>query len=154
MSASRVDNIFMVAADVRAVTFDEKKGVDEQGDHDGKDILRLAKHKIHVCWYGSDNALLLRRAEVWSNRGRAAIGRNGLYNDYSKKEDLIDHKGKLINKIAADELTKEGKVIGPWNETVRGKNYYLGHNYQTEDKALEYYLTSMKEYCDPDSDKC
>ena len=101
--------------------------------------MRLAKHKIHVCWYGSDNALLLRRAEVWSNRGRAAIGRNGLYNDYSKKEDLIDHKGKLINKIAADELTKEGKVIGPWNETVRGKNYYLGHNYQTEDKALEYY---------------
>ena len=116
--------------------------------------MRLAKHKIHVCWYGSDNALLLRRAEVWSNRGRAAIGRNGLYNDYSKKEDLIDHKGKLINKIAADELTKEGKVIGPWNETVRGKNYYLGHNYQTEDKALEYYLTSMKEHCDPDSDKC
>ena len=104
--------------------------------------------------------MLVRRAEVWSNRGRGeylgrpAIGRNGLYNDYSKKEDLIDHKGKLINKIAADELTKEGKVIGPWNETVRGKNYYLGHNYQTEDKALEYYLENMKEHCDPDSDKC
>ena len=135
-SAFQFDNIFMVAADVRATTFDEVKGVDETGDHDGKDIARLAKHKIHVCWYGSDNALLLRRAEVWSNRGRAAIGRNGLY-EYSKEEDLIKHEGKLCEKYC-DE----------WNQELSFWGRRLGHNYQKEDKALEYYLTNMKEHCD------
>ena len=38
--AFRFDNIFMVAADVRAGPSTRKKGVDEQGDHDGKDIVR------------------------------------------------------------------------------------------------------------------
>ena len=142
------DNIFMVAADVRAVTFDEKKGVEEVTvtvngkkekvlDHDGKDLLRLAKHKIHVCWYGSDLALLGRRAEVWSNRGRAAIGRNGLY-EYSKEEDLIDHKGKLCEK----------KCDG-WNgQQDSWAKRRLGHNYQTEKDALEYYRLEMKNNCD------
>ena len=35
-----------------------------------------------------------------------------------------------------------------WNETVPLYMRWMGHNYQTEDKALEYYLTSMKEHCD------
>ena len=68
--------------------------------------------------------------------------------------DCLPTKFKDANNNILDGGQREGKVIGPWNETVRGKNYYLGHNYQTEDKALEYYLTSMKEHCDPDSDKC
>ena len=108
-----------------------------QGDHDGKDIVRLPKHKNHVCWYRSDRALLVRRAEVWANRGRPAIGRNGLDNDYSKKEDLIEHEGKLCEKYCDD-----------WNQELSFWGRRLGHNYQKEDKALEYYLTSMTEHCD------
>ena len=91
-----------------------------------------------MCWYRSDRALLVRRAEVWSNRGRAAIGRNGLYNDYSKKEDLIeplDPKGKLIDH----EWNKDGPAFSMG---------VSGHNYQMHDTALEYYLTNMKEHCD------
>ena len=50
--AFKFDNIFMVASDVRATTFDVKKGYckveDGDGhkdyDHDGADIVRLAKH--------------------------------------------------------------------------------------------------------------
>ena len=30
-----------------------------------KDILRLTKHKIHVCWYEGDGALLVRRPLNW-----------------------------------------------------------------------------------------
>ena len=88
-------------------------------------------------WYGSDLALLGRRAEVWSNRGRAAIGRNGLY-EYSKEEDLIDHKGKLCEK----------KCDG-WNgQQDSWAKRRLGHNYQTEKDALEYYRLEMKNNCD------
>ena len=111
--------------------------------------MRLAKHKIHVCWYGSDLALLGRRAMPNSNYGRAAIGRNGLDNDYSKEKDLIEPlhpEGKLVDKLAADkELTEEGKeVIVPWNVTKTPWYYKkTGHMYQTEDKALEYYLEQM-----------
>ena len=134
----------MVAADVRAVTFDKEQGEEtievdgkEVKDHDGEAIVRLAKHKIHVCWYRSDRALLARRAEVWSNRGRAAIGRNGLY-EYSKEEDLIDHKGKLCEK----------KCDG-WNgQQDSWAKRRLGHNYQTEKDALEYYRLEMKNNCD------
>ena len=143
----RFDNIFMVAADVRAVTFDKEQGEEtievdgkEVKDHDGEAIVRLAKHKIHVCWYRSDRALLARRAEVWSNRGRAAIGRNGLDNDYSKKENLIeplDPEGKLCEKYC-DE----------WNQELSFFGRRLGHNYQTTDKALEYYRLEMKNNCD------
>ena len=107
-------------------------------EHEGKAIVRLAKHKVHVCWYGGDGALLGRRPLNW---GRAAIGRNGLY-EYSKEEDLIKHEGKLVDKEAKDEKDK------PWNAKVPLPNYLLGHNYQTTDPALEYYLTSMKEHCD------
>jgi len=53
----RFDNIFMVAADVRAVTFDETGGVEKVGpfwgekkeEHEGEAILRLAKHKRRRC---------------------------------------------------------------------------------------------------------
>ena len=111
---------------------------DEQGDHDGKDIVRLAKHKIHVCWYSLDLALLGRRA-LLKNGGRAALGKNGLDNKvYSKKEDLIeplDPKGKLIDH----EWNKDGPAFSMG---------VSGHNYQMHDTALEYYLTNMKEHCD------
>ena len=68
--------------------------------------------------------------------GRPAIGRNGLY-EYSKEEDLIKHEGKLCEKYC-DE----------WNQELSFWGRRLGHNYQKEDKALEYYLTNMKEHCD------
>ena len=61
------------------------------------------------------------------------------------------NEGKLIDKLAKDE---NGTL---WNETVTGLAGLIkasGHNYQKEDKALEYYLEQMKEHCDPDSDKC
>ena len=64
-------------------------------------------------------------------------GRNGLDNDYSKKEDLIEHEGKLCEKYC-----------DVWNQELSFWGRRLGHNYQKEDKALEYYLTSMKEHCD------
>ena len=93
-----------------------------------------------MCWYGSDKALLVRRG---TNRGRPALGKNGLDNKYT--DNLIEDP-KLINKISADKLTDEGKVIGPWNETVTGAFGIfkaVGHMYQAEDKALEYYLAQM-----------
>ena len=85
-------------------------------------------------WYGSDLALLGRRAEVWSNRGRAAIGRNGLY-EYSKEEDLIepldsdDPKGKLRNKNCKRWADQKGGIR---------------HGYQTLPDALDYYEEQMK----------
>ena len=111
-----------------------------------------AKHKIHVCWYGSDNALLVRRADVWSNRGpgdsqylgRPALGRNGLGKEYTPKP-------------IADESTVPSlcaKKCDEWNQELSFWGRRLGHNYQTTDAALKYYLTNMKEHCDPDSDKC
>ena len=133
-SAFQFDNIFMVAADVRATTFDEVKGVDETGDHDGKDIARLAKHKIHVCWYGSDLALLGRRLPIFvENGGRAALGKYGLKSKYM--EQLIEPKGKFIDH----EWDKDGPKF-PMGLS--------GHNYQTEKEALTYYLDQMKANCD------
>ena len=41
-----------------------------------------------------------------------------------------------------------------WNQELSFWGRRLGHNYQTTDAALKYYLTNMKEHCDPDSDKC
>ena len=129
-SAFQFDNIFMVAADVRATTFDEVKGVDETGDHDGKDIARLAKHKIHVCWYSLDLALLGRRLPIFvENGGRAALGRRGLKSKYM--EQLIEPKGKFIDH----EWDKDGPKF-PMGLS--------GHNYQTQKEALKYYLDQMR----------
>ena len=98
--------------------------------------MRLAKHKIHVCWYGSDLALLGRRAMPNSNYGRAALGRNGLESGYI--ETLIDDEGKICWK----------KCDG-WNNQQDSWAYRrLGHNYQAEKDALEYYRLEMKNNCD------
>ena len=87
--------------------------------------------------------MLVRRG---TNRGRPALGKNGLDNKYT--DNLIEDP-KLINKISADKLTDEGKVIGPWNVTKTPWYYKkTGHMYQTEDKALDYYLEQMKANCD------
>jgi len=154
-SAFQFDNIFMVASDVRATTFDLKKGYckvkDGKGkpdyDHDGEDIMRLAKHKVHVCWYGSDLALLGRRAMPNSNYGRAALGRNGLNSKYNRKLietlDSDDPKGKLCDKNCAE-----------WNKQIASSfGRLLGHSYQTEKEALKYYLDNMREHCDHPEDK-
>ena len=87
-------------------------------------------------WYGGDNALLVRRAEVWSNRGRAALGRNGLESGYIKT--LIDDEGKICEK----------KCDG-WNGQQESRAMrLLGHCYQAEKDALDYYLTQMTDNCD------
>ena len=145
MSASRVDNIFMVAADVRAVTFDETGGVEKVGtfwgekkeEHEGKAILRLAKHKLHVCWYEGDMALLVRRATNW---GRPALGKNGLLpkNEYMKTL-IKDPEGKIFNS------TEGGKYCKEWNDQVGGG---IGHGYQATPDALAYYLKNMRDHCD------
>ena len=55
----------------------------------------------------------------------------------------------------ADDRSRQahgrGKVIGPWNETVTGAVGIfkaIGHMYQAEDKALNYYLEQMTANCD------
>ena len=102
--------------------------------NDGKDIARLAKHKIHVCWYGSDLALLGRRLPIFvENGGRAALGKYGLKSKYM--EQLIEPKGKFIDH----EWDKDGPKF-PMGLS--------GHNYQTEKEALTYYLKQMKANCD------
>ena len=96
--------------------------------------------------------MLVRRADVWSNRGpgdsqylgRPALGRNGLGKEYTPKP-------------IADESTVPSlcaKKCDEWNQELSFWGRRLGHNYQTTDAALKYYLTNMKEHCDPDSDKC
>ena len=143
-------------------------------DHDGEDILRLAKHKVHVCWYGGDKALLARRADVWSNRGkgdpqnlgRPALGRNGLGKEYTPKPiaDVVDSEGKIkFPKFKGDSEADEGNVVPLlvhklaatdgklWNDTKTGLlGIYKasGHMYQTEDKALDSSLDQMKANCD------
>ena len=105
-----------------------------------KDLVRLAKHKIHVCWYGSDLALLGRRLPIFvENDGRAALGRNGLDSVYSKEEDLIepldsdDPKGKLRNKNCKRWADQKGGIR---------------HGYQAIPDALDYYLKQMTANCD------
>ena len=84
------EHIFMVAADVRATTFNvqEKDGPDV----DGPDILSICKKKVHVLWYWWDRALLARRVE---NEGRIALGKVG--KQYSEGK-LIDNGAKLCWK--------------------------------------------------------
>ena len=102
--------------------------------NDGKDIARLAKHKIHVCWYGSDLALLGRRLQIFfENGGWATLGKYGLKSKYM--EQLIEPKGKFIDH----EWDKDGPKF-PMGLS--------GHNYQTEKEALTYYLKQMKANCD------
>ena len=65
---------------------------------------RRFKHKLHVCWYERDGALLLRRATNW---GRPALGRNGLgpkpLGPSSYIKTLIDDpEGKLVNMDCTD----------------------------------------------------
>ena len=58
--------------------------------------------------------------------------------EYSKEEDLIKHEGKLCEK----------KCDG-WNgQQDSWAKRRLGHNYQTEKDALEYYRLEMKNNCD------
>ena len=49
----------------------------------------------------------------------------------------IDDEGKLCEKYC-----------DAWNQELSFFGRRLGHNYQTTDQALEYYLTNMKEHCD------
>ena len=137
--AFRFDNIFMVAADVRAVTFDETLGEEtikvdgkEVKDHDGKDILRLAKHKVHVCWHERDKALLVRRGTNW---GRPALGKNGLESKYMKNliKPGLDPKGKLVDKYCKE-----------WADQKGG----MRHGYQAIPDAQDYYLKQMTANCD------
>ena len=71
-------------------------------------------------------------------------------------EEIKDLCPIVITTIAAaptQNKDADGNVI----YTVTGAagiNWATGHLYQTTDPALEYYLTNMKEHCDPDSDKC
>ena len=141
----KFDNIFMVAADVRAVTFDRTAGVEKVGpfwgkkkeEHEGKAILRLAKHKVHVCWYGGDMALSGRKIFNW---GRAALGKNGLGPEPLGPSSYIktlleDPEGKFVNKNCTD-----------WNP--EGEDAMLCHSYQTGKQALAYYPKQMRDNCD------
>ena len=136
---------------MRAWTFDKIQGLEEKTvdgkkvkEHEGEAILLLAKHKVHVCWYEGDGALLLRRAEVWANRGRGeylgrpALGRNGLGKEYTPKP--------IANESTVPSLC--AKECDEWNQELSFFGRRLGHNYQTTDPALEYYRLEMKNNCD------
>ena len=61
------------------------------------------------------------------------------------------HRTTNTNRSQPHTANQEGKVIGPWNETVTGAFGIfkaVGHMYQAEDKALEYYLEQMTDNCD------
>ena len=71
-------------------------------------------------------------------RGGFPVGRNGLKRaPLGYIETLIDDEGKLCEKYC-----------DAWNQELSFFGRRLGHNYQTTDQALEYYLTNMKEHCD------
>ena len=73
--------------------------------------------------------MLVRRA---TNRGRPALGKNGLESKYI--DELIppglDPKGKLVDKYCKE-----------WNDQLGER---MGHGYQAMPKALDYYLEQMK----------
>ena len=79
-----------------------------------------------------------------SNYGRAALGRSGLESKYNRKLiEPLHPKGKLCN-LKCDE----------WNKQIASSaGRLLGHSYQTEDKALAYYLKNMRVHCDNPEDK-
>ena len=137
----------MVAADVRAWTFDKKKGEDEikvdgkkVKEHEGEAILRLPKHKLYVCWHDHDNALRGRPAFNW---GREALGLHGLENKHIKT--LIDDPD-LSGKFRNSKGELNNRDCTDWNDETYGKGN--GHGYQAVPKALKYYLDQMKANCD------
>ena len=115
------DNIFMVAADVRATTFDV--GDSEKA---GPGILRICKKKVHVLWHWWDMALLGRRL---LNCGRIALGKVG--KQYSE-EKLVGDGAQLIFRECAD-----------FNKELEGAAYWTGHGYHVTPGALDYYLENL-----------
>ena len=84
---------------------------------------------------------------------------------WSKPDETINEKIKDLCPIVITTIDcrptkfKDGDdvlTVKLWNDEYIGPWLYKksGHMYQTTDPALDYYLTSMKEHCDPDSDKC
>jgi len=122
----KFDNIFMVAADIRATTFDidpdeENYSYDSEDENLGGSILRLVKDdgKIHVLYNWWDMALLGRRV---LNGGRTAIGKVGF--EQNPQADRILKNKHLVPKDCQDWKMPD----------------LIGHGYHTLPDALEYYL--------------
>ena len=162
---------FMVAADVRSVTFADcaeayvkKKGVtvesdkppvDDKGnvikdanleknwDHDGADICRVVNGKIHIVHYYYDMALLGRRIHVFGNTGRRALGKVGPDCEPAK----VDTHGNLTDESSLHESAKGKKLVCKNGEEFYGEFGLMrstgGHSYQYGNYICDYYLKSL-----------
>jgi len=145
---------FMVAADVRSVTFTDcaeayvkKKGVtvesdkppvDDKGhvikdenleknwDHDGADICRVVDGKIHIVHYYYDLALLGRRIPVFGNTGRRALGKVGPEFQYKPLVFNDDvHRKTTEEPYVSGHLTDESSL----HEKAKGKLVWTDGTY-------------------------
>ena len=113
------ENIFMVAADIRASTFDASEGPEARG----AGIVRIAKNKIHILHNREDKALIAR---VATNSLRLALGLVGLS---TTDESQLIGKDMLVIKDCSEWTSVLG--LGP------------SHSYQSTEEAMDYYLESL-----------
>mmetsp|Transcript_18837 Transcript_18837/g.55994 ORF Transcript_18837/g.55994 Transcript_18837/m.55994 type:complete len:350 (+) Transcript_18837:41-1090(+) len=117
----KVDNIFMVAADVKATIFEEGSGF-EDGSFVGVPGIVKEGGKVHVLFNWWDAALWLRRIHR-VNEGRAALGQASY------------DESKISDKVAGMLVKQDFSGFG-----LRFKG---GHGYQKSRKALDYYLAHL-----------
>ena len=113
------ENIFMVAADIRASTFDAS-----EPEARGAGIVRIAKNKIHILHNREDNALVARE---YLNSWRSALGLVGLS---TTDESQLIGKDMLVVKDCSE-----------WTSLLAGD--FLSHSYQATEEAMDYYLESL-----------